>query len=348
MSIVCHESFNSLYADPACGPFGSGTLAEQGAAIATVLYDHRASNRPRSTPALLTVIEDTFGRPVVPGAMIMFEKRAGSATGQLQVLHGFWKYKSSIMNPSPFDGKTYAYVGDVQGTVIRSVEFDCSQLELTDTVTVAADTTYQNQLYVDNPSLDLLPAHPPGAPNTRTIRTRKAMYLPFPLVEPIIGCQGLTARQVYHALQPLIASKNWTACCSKVLDFLMIAGTTPYGATEPANLVDSIEGGVVPTEVMFHMQKEVLHRYLPQLNPINISSSGANDRLASVLEDFSTMQATDMQQKADARAAKLAPTDIPTRFGPVVTDRILKTTHVVCWSDAPEIYGELAGRKKGQ
>ena len=83
MSIVFHENYTSLYADPASGPFGSGTLAEQGAAITTVLYDHRSSNRPRSTTALPTVMEDLFGRPVVLGAMIMFEKRTGSATRQL-------------------------------------------------------------------------------------------------------------------------------------------------------------------------------------------------------------------------------------------------------------------------
>ena len=68
MSIVFHENYTSLYADPASGPFGSGTLAEQGVAITTVLYDHRSSNRPRANVTVLTVIEDTFGRPVVPGA----------------------------------------------------------------------------------------------------------------------------------------------------------------------------------------------------------------------------------------------------------------------------------------
>ena len=102
----------------------------------------------------------------------------------------------------------------------------------------------------------------------------------------------------------------------------------------------------MPTEVRFHMQKEVLHRYLPQLNPINMSSSGANDRLASVLQVFSTMQATDMQDKADARAAKLLPVTIPKRYGLPLTDRICRITHVVCYSDAPEVYQDLACRVK--
>jgi len=89
MSIVSHEKYASLYADPASGPFGSGTLAEQGVAITTVYHDFRSSNRPRANVTLLTVVEEMFGRPVIPGALIMFEKQVGSATGQLQVLHGF-------------------------------------------------------------------------------------------------------------------------------------------------------------------------------------------------------------------------------------------------------------------
>ena len=47
------------------------------------------------------------------------------------------------MHPSPYDGKTYAYVGYVIGTVIRSVEFDSGQSDVTDTVTVATNTADQ-------------------------------------------------------------------------------------------------------------------------------------------------------------------------------------------------------------
>jgi len=60
---------------------------------------------------------------------------------------------------------------------------------------------------VDNPDVELLPEHLNGATNTRTIKPRKAIYLPFPLVECIIG-KVLNARQAYAVLEAFIAAKN--------------------------------------------------------------------------------------------------------------------------------------------
>ena len=59
-------------------------------------------------------------------------------------MHGLWKYRGSLGLSSLYDGKVYAYVGDVNGTVIRAVEFDENNLDTTDTVIVANDTTFQN------------------------------------------------------------------------------------------------------------------------------------------------------------------------------------------------------------
>jgi len=112
---------------------------------------------------------------------------------------------------------------------------------MTDTVTVATDTTYQNQLYVDNLAVELFPEHPPRATNTRTIKSRKAIYLPYPLVECVLG-KALNGYQAYEILEPVIVAKNWTSPCAKLPDFLMVAGTAPNGATEPATLVDIIAG----------------------------------------------------------------------------------------------------------
>ena len=142
----------------------------------------------------------------------------------------------------------------MQGTVIRAVEFDAEQLDITDTVIVANDTTYQNQLYVDNLVLELLPEHPTGATNTRTIKTRKTMYLPYPLAEYII-LKALNARQTYEILEPVIAANNWTVSCAKLLDFLFVAGTALTYGMVPVTLVDIMKaGGEVPTEVLYGMQ----------------------------------------------------------------------------------------------
>ena len=342
MSIVSHESFASLYADPAISPFVTGTEVEQGVAIAAVFHDFRSSGRPMSTGSLMSKVETLFKVPGVPGAMIMFVKQTGSTTGQLRVIHGFYKYRVNLMQATASDGKTFAYVGDVLGTAIQSVEFNAGQLDMTDTVIVANDTTYQNQLYVDNPALELLPEHPSGATNTRTIKTRKAMYLPYPLVEYVLG-KDLNARQTYEILEPIIASKNWTTSCAKLLDFLLVACTAQTGKPEPATLVDEVGGGgQVTTKVIWNMQQEVLYRLLPQLDPVNSVSHGANDRLANVIEDYSAVQATNLQYQADARAAKEAPATIPKKFGPIMTDKILKVTHVVCYTDAPDVYHDLA------
>jgi len=320
-------------------------LAEQGVTIATVYHDFRSSNRLKADDTLLSEVESMFQVASIQCALIMFVRQTGSVTGQLQVVHGFWKYRGNPMRPSPYDGKTYAYVGDVLGTVIRSVDFDSEQLNTIDTVTVTTDTTYQNQLYVDNLALELLPEHPTGATNTRSIKTRRAMYLLYPLVEYVLG-KALNARQTYELFEPVIAANNWTASCAKLLEFLFVAGTAPTGATEPATLVDRIGGGEVPIEVLFDMQKEVLHRHLPQLNPVNITYSCTNDRLADILQDFSTLQATDMQDKADARAVKVLPPSISKRYGPELYDLICRLTHIVCYTDAPAVYQELAARTK--
>ena len=91
MSIVSHETFASLYADLAKSPFGTGSLSEQGVVIASVYHDFRSSNRPKDNGTLLLEVEGLFQVPRIPGALIMFVRQTGSVTGQLQVVHGFWK-----------------------------------------------------------------------------------------------------------------------------------------------------------------------------------------------------------------------------------------------------------------
>ena len=93
-------------------------------AIAAVYHDFRSSGRLMPTSTLLSKVESLFFVPRVPCALIMFVKQTGSTTGQLQVVHGFHKYRGDLMQPSSSDGKMYACVRDMLGTVIQPVEFD--------------------------------------------------------------------------------------------------------------------------------------------------------------------------------------------------------------------------------
>ena len=82
MSIISHETFASLYADPAKIPFGPGPVADQGVAITALnYYSFRGSNRPKSARALLVEVENIFQVPRLPGVLCMFQKQTSSETG---------------------------------------------------------------------------------------------------------------------------------------------------------------------------------------------------------------------------------------------------------------------------
>jgi hypothetical protein len=121
------------------------------------------------------------------GAIGVFVHGGGSPTGLLQVLHGVQNFPGLPGRPSADRRQTFAYLGDVVGIDAVTVAFDEECLGTTDSVIVPGTHDRVMQLLAEEPSAELLGPFPATEANTRTVKTRMAMYPPFDLVSIVLG-----------------------------------------------------------------------------------------------------------------------------------------------------------------
>jgi len=196
-----HDTFLELFADPSHDP-----LAGQPANLVEEYFHRwRVKVRPPSTKTLHDDILTDFDSNI--GAIGFFVKDAKSSSGVLKVCHGFKRHPGAPGQSSVNRGKTSMYEGDALGIDIATYEFDESQLAVTDEVQTCKDPARHLQLLEDEPSTDLVGPIEDAAANKEVYRTRKAMFIPCPLVQFVLG-KDITAREAFEILYPVILDNS--------------------------------------------------------------------------------------------------------------------------------------------
>jgi hypothetical protein len=142
---------------------------------------------------LLLNIQADFGRPIE--GIAIFVPDGDSPTGVLRVLHGVHLFPG-IPGQSRGRMKTFAFEGDVEGVDAATIAFDKAQLAITADIVVPGSITRTHQRLDAELTIDILGPYTTSMANTRTTKCRLGAYIPFNLMEMVLGAD-LTARQAY-------------------------------------------------------------------------------------------------------------------------------------------------------
>ena len=97
----------------------------------------------------------------------------------------------------------FEYLDDIDGLDITTVELSDFDFETTDVVKVAG--TGERHLELLNLTVDrvVVPPIAANAPNSKTISSRSAMFIPHPLLQYVLG-KRLNAKAAFVVLFPVI------------------------------------------------------------------------------------------------------------------------------------------------
>jgi hypothetical protein len=215
-------TYCELYSDPANNPFG--TSEEDLEACTRVAYQvFRATGLPLAKYVLLQNILADFSRPI--GGLGIFVPDGSSPTGVLRIIHGIQLFPG-LPGLSRDRLKTFAFEGDVDGVDGATVDFDQQQLAITADVLVPGIIARTLQLLSAEPTFNALGPFNAGDANTRTTKCRGMAYIPFKLMEVVIGAD-LTAHQAYELLVPTLVDTGYEGICEPLVDFLTVALVKP-------------------------------------------------------------------------------------------------------------------------
>jgi hypothetical protein len=105
---------------------------------------------------------------------------------------------------------TFGYEGEVSGVDISTVAFSTQQVDITPDVIVPGLLSRVQQLLSEEPNKKTLGPFKAMDANVWTIKMGTMAYLPFELLEPLLGAD-LTARQVFEL-----------ETCTDLIDFLTV------------------------------------------------------------------------------------------------------------------------------
>ena len=219
-----------------------------------------------ATELLAEVLLDLGTKPV--GAVGVFVKGTGADTpegGELVLLHSFHMHNGEYGDTNR--RKIFAYRGDVSGTRPDCVSVDSALFEVADTVRILKTAEFhQTHLGTTAAGTQLVGPHARNLGNTKEdIKTRKAMFIPFSLVEYVIAAK-FSPRTAFEVLRVKMQEQGLLEVCKPLLEFLISAGTRPSDATPPVTLHE--KSGTLPDPyepIAEELRTERLLRFLPAL-----------------------------------------------------------------------------------
>jgi hypothetical protein len=270
-TVTTHLTFESRYGDPAGNPLG---LAEDDIreAYRVVYAEWRVEDRPPKVKDLEDKILMDFVSPI--GAVAIMVASSESTTGKLVLLHGFARYIGAPGRSNPDCRGHFCYEGGVSGQDIVTVALDRSQLDLTAYVNVPRVLDRQHSLLGGDRAKATVGPFTEDEANVHTIRSRKAMFVPYELVEVLLG-QDLSAREAFLVYYPLLEDADLLEVCLPFLQYLQVALTAPT-ATEarPLSLRDRL-GLDTPTRPAVRLLPDLRPRTGPKLPDALAENLGA-------------------------------------------------------------------------
>ena len=347
MASLTTLTYKALFNDPSNNPYGSGDEAKAGYAAT---YAHwRVEDNPPTPEAVQQETLVDFQWAI--GAMGYFISTPGNPNGILHLGHGLYTHPGVAGRPSPDRGVAYGFVGDVHGIDIESYALEVTQFERTPEVGIAATPIRHQELLDLNPGMELMGAFDAALPTTRIVRTRRTMYIPYPLVPFVMG-RDLNARQTWEILYPQIIAQDLQVTCGPLLDWLQAAGTEDATAHGTSGVVLPFMGSMghhVRPEVTQHRREHILYKQLPGLRPtIGQVSDPALLALSQEVANLASNAREDREDRRAHREDSVKPKTVREKYGDRLTDKLKVLTCASTDDHIPMLYHRLAQRRKGE
>ena len=340
-------TYEELFSDPARDP----SAPETAAGYDEIFARWRVDNNPPTATTLHTDVLTDFDSTV--GAIGYFVKDPHSESGILKVAHGFRKFAGLPGRPTPHRGETFGFVSDVvAGTDIESFHLDESQFSIVAETRCANTPERHMELFTEEPDEDVIDPIDSTSQAQQMIKTRRSMFIPFCLVEYVIG-KELSAREAFEVLWPVILQQNMRETAKPLIKFLMVAATKHTARSPPRTVNQTLGYGIIgAADVISDRRRRVLYQHLPALMPAANATNNSGvaphmDALVSQLSQLNDHARLDRVARQQATADAAKPKSIRDKFGDYVTDRLLKLTDSAIDDDLPKVYHELAARTKG-
>ena len=245
---------------------------------------------------------------------------------------------------------SFIYFGDVEDGEVESIPFMKDLLAETEEVN-SLDTVERLQTNFNNDEgLHLVGPFAETDHHTKKNNTRKSMFLPFALVPHVIG-KNLTPRAAVQVLVPVMATLDLEL--PQLTQFLLAACTKTADNNPPVTVQEQAEVGLIHTrprmiKVDNARRSNILHQQLPALSPSGSdlgNSVAAIQNIAISTEGLRTEFARNTNQRRLDVEERKKPTTIGDRY-PHQRDRLLKACNVEEETDLPEVWTQMANRKR--
>ena len=198
------------------------------------------------------------------GSLIVFVEETDQLGGTLQVLHNI------TVNPQDeHRNPVFTYYNDVKDGDVETIPFQKSVLAETDEVNVPDTMARLLQHFTTTETLDHFGPYEEGAPFTKKITTRNAMFIPLNLIPHVMG-QNLTPKSAIRILVPVMVALGLKL--PTLMDFLLAACTKTADNNPSVTLQDKSEVGMEHNlqrifKVGKSRKKYILYHELPSLQP---------------------------------------------------------------------------------
>ena len=278
------------------------------------------------------------------GGIGVFVTEANQPGGTLQIIHSPRKHAQR----GAHRGKCFAYLGDLCGQSIDIVNFNTQLLDFAPEVNVVNNVDIQSSYFDNHAASELAPSVPDGIEDLRRIKTRRSMFIPFPFIPYVIGC-NLTAREALNVLVPVIRNFALEEVCSQLIDFLVVASTHSMNDGPPATEQAVFTAPLGLASVREARRTHILGNHLSALiTPLGDPGiPGLGDALGT-LQEVRTGYLDDLADRRLERAATNQPKTVVQRWKAETVDRLLKLCNVEDTELLPAFWHELAAHKKTQ
>jgi hypothetical protein len=201
---------------------------------------------------------------------------------------------------------------------------------------------------IGDESIELFPLIADAAAQSKTVKTRKAMYIPYKLV-PYVRDKNLSPRQSFLVLHPVMEATGLLTVCKLLANYLRVVGTMPSVGHAPEVIHDKAGKAIIAVRgLLLFMKNQVLLR---DLGGLRKRASTTNLVIAQLTAAVDSM--TQNQLKRDAAnerhiTAKDRPKSITDIYSTGQLKRLINICHVdeVDLDLLPDVYTSIAESQK--
>ena len=232
------RTYKELFSDPSNNPIGTNN-DELKESLQGSYAQWRVSSNPPDVCSLHQDLLLEFQWPIGGVAVFMEASVDHHPTGVFKILHGIQHFPGRPGKHSLHRDVTFAYLGDVYETDIQSLAFDENLLERTPDINIPGSFQQLNKILSANPDDEMIGPFADSAANTKTMRMRSMMFVPFQVMSALLDLD-FTARQAFEKVYPVVLSLGIKQECQPFLGYLMVAMTKPSVTANPLTLANRV------------------------------------------------------------------------------------------------------------